>query len=309
MSQPRSTPGYLDLAASGELAVRAEVLQESVRACSLCPRSCGVDRVAGQKGYCRGGLRASVSSSNPHHGEEPPISGCRGSGAVFFANCTLRCLFCQNYPISQLGHGREVSHERLADAFLDLQRQGCHNLNLVTPTHYLHAILSALAIAVGSGFRLPIVYNTSGYERVETLRQLDGVVDVYMPDIKYGDVDKARSYSDAADYPERNIEALREMQRQVGDLVLDDAGIAVRGLLVRHLVLPGAERDSIPLLRALRDRVSPSAYVSLMSQYFPAFRASETPPLNRRVDPRAYKRIVDWMAESGLRGWIQPLPG
>ncbi|MBN1867897.1 radical SAM protein [Candidatus Sumerlaeota bacterium] len=308
MNQVRPDPGYLALARSGELERRAQGLRLRIRACDLCPRRCGVDRSAGALGYCGGGERACVASHNAHHGEEPPISGTRGSGTVFFAHCTMRCKYCQNYPISQLGHGREMSDLELARCFLDLQKRGCHNLNLVTPTHYSHAFLSALIVAVEEGFRLPIVYNTSGYESVEILRILDGVVDVYMPDMKYSDPDLARRYSDAPDYVERNVEAVREMQRQVGDLVLDDEGAARKGVLVRHLVMPGDEDDSIDALRALSSEISPTAYVSLMSQYFPAYKAVETPPLDRRVDPVAYGRVVEWMASTDLRGWIQPLP-
>jgi len=307
MTENSFFPCYDALAASGELARRADELRRVIRSCRLCPRCCNVDRVAGERGFCRAGERASVTSHNVHHGEEPPISGSRGSGTVFFAHCTMRCLFCQNYPISQLGHGHEVSDEQLAGYFLDLQRRGCHNLNLVTPTHYLHASVAALAIAAGKGFDLPIVYNTGGYERVEILRLLDGVVDIYMPDMKYADSAKALRYSDAPDYVERNLEAVAEMQRQVGDLVCDSHGIARCGLLVRHLVLPGAEDDGVAVLRALRDRISPTAFVSLMSQYFPAHRAPQTPPLDKRVDPAAYARVVEWMGSTDLRGWIQPL--
>jgi putative pyruvate formate lyase activating enzyme len=307
MSAELSFPAYAGLAETGELGRRADALRVIVLSCELCPRRCRVDRAAGNLGYCRAGAQASVASHNAHHGEEPPVSGTRGSGTVFFAHCTMRCLYCQNFPISQLGHGRQATAEELANYYLDLQRRNCHNLNLVTPTHYAHAIVAALAIAAEKGFRLPIVYNTSGYERVEILRLLDGVVDVYMPDMKYADPATARLYSDAPDYVERNLEAVREMQRQVGDLVCDDQGGARRGLLVRHLVLPGAEGDGIKVLQTLRDWVSPTAYISLMSQYFPAHKAHANPPLDRRVDMRAYRKVVQWVEESTLRGWIQPI--
>ena len=310
-----SYPAYLELHESGELARRAEALRESARACRLCPRECGVDRSAGERGYCGAPWGAKVASHNAHHGEEPPISGSRGSGTVFFAHCTMHCLFCQNYPISQLGHGREVSDRELAGFFLELQRRKCHNLNLVTPTHVAHAFVSALEIAAGDGFRLPVVYNTSGYERLETLGLLDGIVDIYMPDIKYGNPEKALRYSDAGDYVERNLEALEEMQRQVGDLEMwgsgaeegapGEPGIARRGLLVRHLVLPGSEEESVGVLKKLRDRVSDRAYVSLMSQYFPAHKALERPPLDRRVDPATFRRVAEWVESTDLRGWIQ----
>jgi putative pyruvate formate lyase activating enzyme len=301
-------PSYLRLAESGELDRRAKALAALAEKCELCPRRCGVRRREGQAGYCRAGYQARVASHNVHRGEEPPISATQGSGTVFFAHCTMRCLFCQNYPISQLGNGSDTDDRELAEMFLGLQRRGCHNLNLVTPTHYAHAFVGALAIAVEGGFHLPIVYNTSGYERVEVLRLLDGIVDIYMPDIKYGNPALASQYSDAVDFIDRNIEALREMHAQVGELTLDDEGVALRGLLVRHLVLPGAEEDSIAVLKMLCDEVSPRAHVSVMSQYFPANRAPDTPPLDRRVDPAAYEKVVQWVESTDLRGWLQPPP-
>jgi putative pyruvate formate lyase activating enzyme len=295
------------LAASGELQERADALREKLRACRLCPRNCGIDRTAGQLGFCKAGARAVVSSFNAHHGEEPPISGERGSGTVFLAHCTMRCKFCQNFPISQQGHGKEMNADQLADCYLKLQRRGVHNLNFVTPTHYSAAIVEALVGAVGKGFRLPIVYNTSGYESVEVLRLLEGIVDIYLPDAKYVDPEKARAYSDAPDYVERNLPALREMRRQVGDLELDEWGIARRGLIIRHLVLPGAPDDSISVLRMIKEQVSPTAFVALMSQYFPANAAHGIEPLNRRVSPEEYEKVVEYMEESGLDGFIQPM--
>jgi putative pyruvate formate lyase activating enzyme len=301
-------PSYLALAEAGELSRRAERLRDMVRACSLCPRQCGVDRTTGEKGYCQAGATARVASTNLHHGEEPPISGSRGSGTVFLSHCTMRCLFCQNYPISQLGNGGDATDSELAGYFLSLQERGAHNLNLVTPTHYLHAIVAALAEAVERGFSLPIVYNTSGYERVATLRLLEGIVDVYMPDIKYIDTELAAEYSNAEDYPAFNMAALIEMHRQVGELAVDAEGIATRGMLVRHLVLPGSEERSIEVLRRLSERVAPECYVSLMSQYFPAHLGPEHPPLDRRVDPVAYGKVTDWIETTRLRGWVQPAP-
>lgn len=305
MTQWRAS--YLDLAASGELARRARALGEMARACRLCPRECGVDRLAGQRGYCGAGARAKVASHNAHHGEEPPISGSRGSGTIFFAHCTMRCAFCQNFPISQLGHGRDARREELAEMMLTLQRRGCHNLNLVTPTHYLHAFAAALEIAVARGFDLPVVYNTSGYERVATLRLLEGIVDIYMPDMKYVSERAAREWSDAPDYVARNLEAVREMHRQVGGLKVDAEGIARRGLLVRHLMLPGIEDDTIRVLERLRDEVSATTWVSLMSQYFPAHHAHRMAPLDRRIDCDAYARAVEWLESTTLQGWSQPL--
>ena len=298
---------YLDLKDSGELAERAQALREIVRWCRLCPRECRVDRSHGVLGYCRAGETARVASHNAHHGEEPPISGTRGSGTIFLAYCTMRCVFCQNFPISQLGNGRDVSDEELAGLFLALQKRGCHNLNFVTPTHYLHAIVSALDIAAERGFHLPIVYNTSGYERVETLRLLDGIVDVYLPDMKYANNDTARRLSDAGGYVERNLEAVREMHRQVGDLEVGDDGLARRGLLVRHLMLPGIESDTLVVLDRLRTEVSATAWVSLMSQYFPAHRAAAMEGMDRRIAPEAYQEAVEWMEGSSLNGWTQPI--
>ncbi|MFW6303236.1 MAG: radical SAM protein [Candidatus Sumerlaeota bacterium] len=297
----------MELYEDGALEERGRHLSENAKDCRLCPRQCRVDRSAGQLGYCGAPWRASVASANVHHGEEPPISGSKGSGTVFFAHCTMRCVFCQNYPISQLGHGKVVDNEQLARRFLELQKRGVHNLNLVTPTHYVHAFVSALAIAVERGFRLPVVYNTSGYEALETLRLLDGIVDIYMPDIKYSDPRLAREYSDAPDFIERNLGALAEMYHQVGNLQINEEGLAVSGILVRHLVLPGAEEDSFRCLGLLQKTVAPDCYLSLMSQYFPANKAADMAPLNRRIDPEMYDRLVDWVEESELRGWIQPI--
>lgn len=300
-------PSHLALAESGELARRANALRAMLSHCLLCPRECRVDRAAGQTGYCRSGTLAAVASHHPHHGEEPPISGSRASGTVFFSNCTLRCVYCQNFRLSQGGVGGEVSDETLAGYFLELQERGCHNLNLVTPSHYLPAIASALCLAAEKGFRLPIVYNTSGYERVETLRLLEGIVDIYLPDMKYADPEKARRWSDAPDYPAVNLAAVREMHRQVGRLILDEDGVAMRGLLVRHLVMPGAAEDSIAVLRSLRDEISPTASVSVMSQYFPTHHAKNYPPLDRRVRAEEYAQVTAWLEQSTLRGFVQPL--
>ncbi len=297
----------MELYKTGELLRRAEMLGAMARDCVLCPRECHARREEGKVGYCRARYRASVASANAHHGEEPPISGTRGSGTVFFAHCTMRCVFCQNYPISQLGHGKVLTDEQLAGRMMELQGRGVHNLNLVTPTHYVHAFASALVIAVGEGFRLPIVYNTSGYESLETLRLLDGIVDVYLPDIKYSNAELAKRYSDVADFIPHNLAALAQMFRQVGHLRVDDAGIATGGMIVRHLVLPGVEEESFETLRLLREHVGPDCYLSLMSQYFPANKAVKMPPLDRKVDPDGYESLVEWVEESDFRGWIQPI--
>ncbi len=241
-------PAYLRLP-SGELQQRAERAWEALRGCHLCPWECKVDRLEGKRGVCHTGAQAFLSGYGPHHGEEPPLSGVRGSGAVFFGYCNLRCVYCQNWEISQTGQGREATVEKLAAAFLELQRLGCHNLNLVTPSHVVPQILAALGVAAQAGLRLPLVYNCGGYESVDTLRLLDGVVDIYMPDMKYSSAAKAKLYSGARDYPRVNQMAVKEMYRQVGDLRLDTQGLAEHGLLVRHLVLPGGLAGSQEVFR------------------------------------------------------------
>jgi len=308
-------PSYLPLAQSGELARRAQAAREMLRACSICPRACGVDRLAGERGVCRQGAAPVVASWNRHRWEEPPISGTRGSGTIFFSGCVGRCLFCQNWPISQLGHGQEVSETRLAEMMLELQGQGAHNINLVTATHFVPAVLAALDVAAREGLRLPLVYNCGGYERVETLRLLDGVVDVYLPDAKYADDAVARRLSGFPDYVAVNRAALREMHRQAGDeLTLDEDGLARRGLIVRHLVLPGGLAGTAEVLRWIAGELSPRVPVSLMAQYFPAYRAlddqPEDPALGRPITPDEYQAALEAFDAAGLeRGWRQEYDG
>lgn len=300
-------PAYLALAASGELARRADEAQRRVERCDLCPRRCGVNRRAGERGFCGARAQASVASHNRHDGEEPPISGTRGSGTIFLSHCTMRCVFCQNFPISQKGVGRQVGPLGLAERMLDLQRRGCHNINFVTPTHYVHEILTALVLAVEKGFALPLVWNTSGFESLETLRLLDGVVAVYLPDIKYADNRMAEKYSSGRGYVEANRAALREMWRQVGPLELDEEGVARRGMIVRHLVLPGGIAGTADCLDFLAREISPHVHLALMSQYFPANRADEFPEINRRVSKKEYAPLVKQAERIGFSGWIQPL--
>ncbi len=299
-------PSYLNFTLR-ELKHRAERAYESYKSCEICPWRCRVDRFSlKKKGVCRSGSRPMVSSYNLHHGEEPPISGSRGSGTIFFTNCTLRCVYCQNYPISQLGAGKVYTHGELADMMLYLQRKGAHNINFVTPTHFVPSILKALVIAVEKGFRLPLVYNTSGYERVGTLRLLDGIVDIYLPDIKYSSDLMAKKYSRAKDYVRYNREALKEMFRQVGPLRLNREGVAVRGLLIRHLVLPNDIAGSEESLRFIAEELSPDVPISLMSQYFPAYKAKDIKELSRPILPEEYERVLELMDKFGLRrGWIQ----
>jgi putative pyruvate formate lyase activating enzyme len=275
-------PAYLALHRSGELASRARLALDRLASCDLCARHCRVDRRAGTRGaVCRTGRRARVASYGPHHGEERPLSGRRGSGTIFFSWCSLRCVFCQNWEISQRGDGVEVGAEELAAMMLELHAMGCHNVNLVTPSHVGAQVLEALAIAAAAGLRLPLVWNSGGYDSLEALALLDGVVDIYMPDMKYGSSEVARRLSHAPDYVEVNRRAVLEMHRQVGDLVLDERGIAVRGLLVRHLVLPGDLAGSEEVLAFIAEEISPDTYVNLMAQYHPCHEAWGHPPLDR----------------------------
>jgi len=277
--------------------------------CSICPRNCGVNRLEGETGACRVGKEILISTASLHHGEEPPISGYRGSGTIFFSSCNLRCVFCQNYSISQHKQGYVVSVEELAAEMLALQKRDAHNINLVTPTHFGSQIMEALLKAYENGLTLPIVYNCGGYESLEMLKLWDGVIEIYMPDMKYGIEEHARKYSSAPDYPRINQEAILEMHRQVGDLQMDDRGIALRGLLIRHLVLPNNIAGSEGVLRFLAEKVSRKSYISLMSQYFPQYRADEFPELNRRVKRAEYTSAQDLMKKLGLTsGWLQNVP-
>ena len=300
-------PGYAKLYQSGELSRRAESARAMLEHCELCPHHCGVNRLMGELGICRTGARPRVSSWNLHPWEEPPLSGTRGSGTIFFSGCTGRCIFCQNYPISQLGYGDEVEIPHLASMMLELQRKGAHNINLVTPTHFVPQILTALVHAVGGGLRLPLVYNTSGYEHVRTLSLLDGVVDVWLPDAKYADDTIARQFSGFSNYVANNRAALREMYRQAGSkLVLDENGLAVRGLIVRHMVLPEGLAGTPQVLGWLANELSPGIHVSLMDQYFPAHRAIHDPVLGRKTTPDEYLEALDAFDDAGLdRGWFQ----
>ena len=300
-------PSYLALYQSGELRRRADVARAMLESCELCPHRCNVNRLAGERGICRMGDLPKVSSWNLHRWEEPPLSGTRGSGTIFFSGCTGRCRFCQNYPISQLGYGKVVDVQRLAAMMLELQRKGAHNINFVTPTHVVPQILAALVHAARGGLRLPLVYNTSGYERESTLRLLDGVVDIWLPDAKYADDTIARRLSGFRDYVANNRAALREMYRQVGHkLSLDSDGIAARGLIVRHMVLPDSLAGTAEVLAWLAGALSPRVYVSLMNQYFPAYRAIDDPVLGRKITPDEYLAALEAFEAAGLkRGWFQ----
>ena len=285
---------------------KIEKAKALLQSCRLCPRECEVDRTAGEKGVCRAGGVARVSSANDHHGEEPPISGSRGSGTIFFTYCNLRCIFCQNYPISHLGNGEDKSAEELAQLMMKLQKRGCHNINFVTPTHMMPFILEAMPIALRLGFEIPIVYNCGGYESMEALKLLDGVVDIYLPDMKYDSDAPAEELSSAPDYPGHNREAIKEMHRQVGDLVVDEDGIALRGLIIRHLVLPEGMAGSKGVLRFIAEQISPDTHISLMSQYFPAHRAFENDHVSRGINREEYREAVAALSRYGLEnGWLQ----
>ncbi|HKZ15941.1 MAG TPA: radical SAM protein [Geobacteraceae bacterium] len=293
-------PGYIRLHKSGELARRVEAAREILADCTLCPWHCHVNRLEGEKGVCRVGALPMVSSYGPHFGEERPLVGLHGSGTIFLSFCNLKCVFCQNYDISHLGEGREVEIGELGEMMLSLWRQGCHNINFVTPSHQAAQILAALPHAVERGLDVPLVYNCGGYEEVATLRLLDGIFDIYMPDFKYGDSATALRFSGSPRYVETAKEALKEMHRQVGDLVMDERGIALRGLLVRHLVLPAGLAGTAEVMDFIAREISPDTYVNIMDQYRPCYKAHEYPPLNRRITAAEFKEAVAIAREKGI---------
>ncbi|MBK5277019.1 MAG: radical SAM protein [Desulfuromonadales bacterium] len=300
---------YLDLYQSGELLQHIREGYRRLAACDLCPHDCGVNRIRGERGVCGAALKPRIASANVHRGEEPPISGTRGSGTIFLSGCSLKCVFCQNFPISQLGNGDEISTGELAVRMLKLQRQGVHNINFVTPTHYLPQILAALWLAIPQGFCLPVVWNTSGYEKVDALRLLDGIVAIYLPDMKYTDDAQAVEVSSAPGYCAVNQAAVTEMQRQVGQLQLDDDGIAVKGMIIRHLVLPEGRAGSAEILHWIAKNLGTETHIALMSQYFPAHRAAgNTGGLNRSLTVAEYDAAVEALEAEGLdNGWVQEL--
>jgi len=296
-----SIPAYLDLARTGELERRAEALAALQSPCRLCARLCGARRREGQLGECRAGVEMVVASAFPHFGEEPPLTGQRGSGTIFLAHCNLHCVFCQNFDISHLDRGEAASVRQVADLMLSLQREGCHNINFVTPTHYSPQIVSAVADAAQRGLELPLVWNCGGYESVEALRLLDGIVDIYMPDLKFMTAESGERYAHAADYPEAVRAAVLEMKRQVGDLQIDGRGIARRGLLVRHLVMPGGEKDTEGVLRFVAEEFGRESYINIMDQYRPMWRAMEYPELARPLTGAEWERAASLARSLGLR--------
>ena len=297
---------YIDLFQSGELLQRVRTSYRRLKTCDLCPHDCGVNRIRGERGICNAGLLPRIAAASVHTGEEPPISGSRGSGTIFISGCSLSCRFCQNFPISQLGNGQDLSTRALAEKMLRLQQQRVHNINFVTPTHFLPQILAALWLAIPLGFRLPLVWNSSGYEKLDALQLLDGLVAIYLPDMKYTDDDTADFLSNAPGYRGINRTAVSEMLRQVGHLQLDDQGLATKGLIIRHLVLPGALSGTRETLGWIAGNLGRETHISLMRQYFPAHRAPDTPGISRKITSGEYDRAEGWLEEFGLEnGWVQ----
>lgn len=294
-------PRYVECHRSGELRRRADRLWSALEACELCPRRCGVDRLAGETGFCSAAAELIISAHHPHFGEERPLVGRGGSGTIFFSHCSLRCVFCINWETSHEGRGVRRGIEDLAAMMLVLQREGCHNINVVTPTHYSPHILRALDIAAGRGLRLPLVYNTCGWENLEVLTLLDGVVDIYLPDFKYDDPAQAERYSaGAAAYPEVTRAALLEMHRQVATAHPDCDGLMRRGLMIRHLVMPNRIGGTREIVRWIAENLPKDTYLNLMSQYRPVYRAGEFPEIARRLTRREYAEAVQWAREAGL---------
>ncbi len=305
-------PGYLALYRSGELARRTEKLEARLGACDICPHECGVDRLNNETGFCHSGRLPVVSSVCAHHGEEPVISGRRGSGTIFFGNCNMRCVYCQNHQISQdwrAQRSQTVDSHRLAESMLYLQDElDCHNINLVSPSHFVPQIMRALLTAVPAGLRLPLVYNTASYDSVASLSALDGVVSIYLADLRYASEKWGRKYSRVSGYVAKSRAAIREMQRQVGALQVDSYGVAWKGLIIRHLILPNGLAGSRESLAWLVAEVSPEITVSVMSQYYPAHRARQTPLLSRQISIPEYTAVLEMLDGLGIEnGWIQDM--
>jgi len=306
-----SEPGYITLYGSGELEQRAKALEARLTSCDICPRECHVNRMGGELGFCRTAYLPPVSTVCAHHGEEPAISGSRGSGTVFFGNCNMRCVYCQNFQISQdrTGqHASEIDFHTLAEEMLRLQDTGCHNINFVSPSHLVPQLVRALLEAVPMGLRLPLTYNTSGYDSIKSLRELDGIIDIYLSDLRYASEKWAKRFSRAPDYVLKARAAIKEMHRQVGNVVLDDAEVARKGLIVRHLILPNRLADSEESLTWLIRDVSTEITVSIMSQYYPAHRAPRIPLLSRTISIPEYEEVVELINRLGIEnGWLQEI--
>ena len=294
-------PSYIALYRTGELQRRIAALQQLLHSCTLCPRDCRVNRLNDELGRCNAGSQLMVAAAFPHFGEEPPLSGEGGSGAVFVSRCNLLCQFCQSWEVNHRGEGVPVSARELAGVMLDLQARGCHNVNFVTPTHYVPQLIAALPYAIEQGFRRPLVYNCGGYESLEAIQLLAGIIDIYLPDIKFFDPHASERYMDGAtDYPEVVRAVVKEMHRQVGDLVVDGRGIAQHGLIVRHLVMPGMTQDSDLILRFIAEELSPQTYVNVMDQYRPCFQAGRSPEIARRTTPAEHRAVVEMARRLGL---------
>ena len=283
---------YFKLYQEGILAKRIARLKAMLSPCRLCPRECGAKRLDGETGQCGAGEHVHISGYGPHFGEEPPLVGRGGSGTIFFAYCSLHCVFCQNFDTSRGYRSRRISIKTLAEIMLELEARGCENINFVTPTHFIAQIIEALQLAAERGFRLPLVYNTSGYERIETLKLLDGIIDIYMPDIKYAEEKQAATYSQIKHYPDIAKAALKEMQRQVGDLVVNEEGIAQKGLLIRHLVMPENIAGTTELMKFIAEEISPRAAINIMDQYYPTYQAHNYPEINRRITAKEYQNAL-----------------
>lgn len=312
METPAFEPGYLALYRSGELERRVKSLEARLAACDICPRECGADRLRGKTGHCHSGCLPIVATVCAHHGEEPVLSGTRGSGTVFFGNCNMRCLYCQNYQISQDHKAQkqnEIDISTLAERFIYLQDElGCHNINFVSPSHFVPQILRAVLEAVPLGLRLPLVYNTGGYDSLKTLKELDGMIDIYLPDLRYASNDYGRKYSGVRDYVKHARAAIREMHRQAGNLQTDEKGIAFKGLIVRHLILPNRLAGSTETLEWLTDEISPEVTVSIMSQYYPAHRAFSKKELSRKITRQEYEEVEQTLERLGMEnGWLQEM--
>jgi len=294
-------PSYLESHRNGTLKQRGEELWEIMENCQLCPRQCGVNKLRGERGFCEANAQLEISAYAPHHGEEKPLRGTGGSGTIFLTNCSLRCVFCINWEISQGGKGFDRSIREMAGMMLDLQKKGCHNINFVTPTHYSPHILKAVDFAAGKGLRIPLVYNTCGWERVEILKKLEGIVDIYLPDFKYADAEMADKFSSGADtYPEITKKALMEMNRQVGVARPAKDGLMYRGLMIRHLVMPNRVSGSKAVVQWIAENLPKDTYLNIMSQYRPHYKAREYPDINRRITRGEYGEVILWAKEAGL---------
>jgi putative pyruvate formate lyase activating enzyme len=293
-------PSYICLLETGELKQRSETAAKMLKACKLCPHLCGINRSQGEKGICRAGEYVVVDSITPHFGEEEVLVGDHGSGTIFFGYCNLKCVFCQNYQLSAKGQGHEITVEELAKAMLRLQELGCHNINFVSPTHFAAQIIQGVEIAAEKGLHLPLVYNTGGFDTIETLKILEGIIDIYMPDIKFIEEEVALKYLRVKGYPQAVKDSIKEMHRQVGDLKIDNNGLAYRGLLVRHLVMPDGLAGSREIMRFLADEISPHTFVNIMGQYRPSHLTDKYPEINRRITRQEFAQAVNAAKEAGL---------